>query len=230
MGRIADKVRPSHAARVGYSLVAPVYEQWHWFQFWRKNEAPLVREWARSLRPGLVLDAGSGTGMYRSDLQEAGHTVIAVDLSSKMLQIQMGKYPEAMVFSADVRALPLGSQSIDHILSTRVLSHIAEPECVFSEFIRVSKHNSQFLLCDVHPDHRYSDMSIPVNGERISIRTYKHSLGDLKRMIGGFSLEVLKLQEFYLGDLFWKPPTANFENIYDEPNRPIFYVCQLRKL
>ena len=232
MAQIADGVadRPCHEVRIGYSLAAPVYEQWHWFQFWRHNEAPLVREWARSLPPGLILDAGSGTGVYRSDLGEAGHSVVDLDISFEMLRIQKEKYPAAIVVAADVKHLPLTSGSVDNILSTRVLSHIAEPAQVLSEFVRVSKHNSQFLLCDVHPEHRYSDMSIPVDGEKISIKTYKHNLVDVKELIHSFSLEVLELREFHLHDLFWKPPIKNFENIYDEPDRPIFYVCRIRKL
>jgi ubiquinone/menaquinone biosynthesis C-methylase UbiE len=230
MARIPDRIVSScHEVRVGYALAASVYEQWHWFQFWRQNEAPLVRAWARSLPPGLMLDGGSGTGVYSSDLRSAGHKVVAVDISFEMLRIQKAKYSAALVVAADVRSLPLQSESIDNILSTRALSHVREPAMVFSEFARVSKHNSQFLLCDVHPEHRYSDMSIPIDGEKISIKTYKHDLGEIKGIIDRLSLEMLMLREFHLADLFWKPPIKNFENIYDEPGRPIFYVCQIRK-
>jgi ubiquinone/menaquinone biosynthesis C-methylase UbiE len=230
MPQTADGIvaRHCHDVEAGYSLAASVYEQWHWFQFWRQNEAPLVREWGSSLTPGLVLDAGSGTGVYRSDLRNAGHRVIAVDLSYEMLRIQQERYSGAMVVAADVRNLPLKSGSVDNILSTRVLSHIADPVHVFSEFARVSKRSSQFLLCDVHPEHRYSDMSIPVDGQKISIKTYKHPLVEIKRVIDSLSLELLQLREFHLNDLFWKPPRKNFENIYDEPSRPIFYICQIR--
>ena len=231
MARIHNGIaeRPSHEVRTGYSLAAREYEHWHWFKFWRQNEAPIVREWARSLTPGLVLDTGSGTGAYRSDLCDAGHSVMAVDLSPEMLRVQKRKYPEAVVVEADIKSLPLPSQLVDNILSTRVLSHISEPAEVFSEFVRVSKHNSQFLICDVHPEHRYSDMSIPVDGEKVSIKTYKHSLGQIKHIINSLPLKVLSLREYRLQDLTWKPPTLHFENIYDEPNRPIFYVCQICK-
>jgi SAM-dependent methyltransferase len=231
MPEIADGIvsRHCHEVKVGYSLAASVYEQWHWFRFWRRNEAPLVREWASSLTSGLVLDAGSATGVYRSDLRNAGHCVVAVDLSWEMLRIQQEKYPSAMVAVADVGNLPLASGTVDNILSTRVLSHIADPVNAFSEFARVSKPASHFFVCDVHPEHRYSDMSIPVDGQKISIKTYKHSLVEIKRITDSLSLELLELREFHLDDLFWRPPTKNFENIYDEPNRPIFYLCHIRK-
>jgi len=93
----------------------------------------------------------------------------------------------------------------------------------------VAKRDSQFLLCDVHPEHRYSDMSIPVNGKKVSIKTYKHDLREIRRNAASLPLELLRLQEYHLKDLSWKPPREGFENIYDQPERPIFYICQLRK-
>ena len=71
--------------RQGYDRVASDFGHWHWFHFWRRNEAPIVRNWLRGLPPGRGLDAGAGIGTYIPDILGAGHDCVAVDLSWRML-------------------------------------------------------------------------------------------------------------------------------------------------
>jgi ubiquinone/menaquinone biosynthesis C-methylase UbiE len=215
--------------RRGYALAAPVYERWHWFDFWRHNEAPIVQRWAKALSPGVVLDAGSGTGVYRPAVESAGHRIIAADLSAEMLTIQLQKFPKAPVVQARIEALPLRTSSFDYVLCTRVLSHIEILTPVFREFARVSKSGAKLLITDVHPEHHYSEMSIPTNGERISIETYKHPVSAIKQAVQSSDFELLVFRELHVQDLSWRPPLENFENIYDDPQKPIFYVAFLRR-
>jgi len=229
MAQPLSKVRSlSYSPRVGYSLVAQQYEAWHWFQFWQRNERPIVEQWANSVYPGLLLDAGSGTGLYRQALEQAGHTVISVDASPEMLAVQKDRHPTAITIAADILELPFPDSCFDYLLCTRVLSHIAKLEPALSEFARVTKPTAELLLADVHPNHRYSDMSVPLNGERISIETYKHPVEEIKSAIRP-PLRLLDFHEYRLQDLTWKPPAKSFENIYDAPDRPIFYVALLRR-
>jgi hypothetical protein len=100
---------------------------------------------------------------------------------------------------------------------------------VFNEFARVTKPGAVLLITDVHPEHRYSEMSIPTNDERISIQTYKHPISATKIAIEKSGLELVEFKEFHLLDLLWKPPVERFANIYDEAERPIFYTCRLRR-
>jgi ubiquinone/menaquinone biosynthesis C-methylase UbiE len=215
--------------RVGYDLAASAYETWPWFQFWRHNEMPIVQQWAAALSPGTLLDAGSGTGLYRSALERMGHQVIGVDLSRAMLKIQLKKKPTASVVQATVEALPFKACSFDSLLCTRVLSHLPELKPVFHQFIHVTKPGAALLIADVHPEHRYSEMSIPINHDRISIQTFKHPVQEIKKAIEASGLMLVTFHEVYLRDLRWKPPTEGFANIYDEPERPIFYTCSLRR-
>ena len=220
---------PTIAPALGYSLVAPQYEHWHWFQFWQNNERPIVKQWASSLPPGKFLDAGSGTGLYRSVLEDAGHIVISVDISPEMLDIQRRRYPSATIIVGDVCNLPFPTMYFDYILCTRVLSHIKSVSRALGEFTRVAKHDASILIADVHPKHHYTDMSVPVNGERVSIETHKHQVADIKGAVN-FPLELLSFEEYRLEDVLWKPPAQNFENIYDVPGAPIFYIARLRRL
>ena len=228
-GRVDQAADPTYTSRSGYALVASQYEHWHWFQFWQRNEVPIVQRWASSLKPGLFLDAGSGTGLYRPVLEEAGHAVISADCSPEMLAVQAHRHPEAALVCADIRSLPFPPAYFEYVLCTRVLNHIQALDPVFSEFARVTKPNGELLISDVHPRHRYSDMSVPVNGERISIETFKHPREEIEAALVP-SLQILGFEEFQLNNLHWKPPIQNFENIYDAPERPIFYVAVLRRV
>src|SRR5215213_7312529 len=74
-----------------YNFAAAFYESWHWSGFWRTYEAPLVQQWLKSLPAGVGLDAGSGTGVYLPSILSSGHTCIALDASSAMLQLGQRK-------------------------------------------------------------------------------------------------------------------------------------------
>lgn len=227
---------PVVGAREGYDLVSSVYEAWHWFEFWRRNESPVVGRWVRSLEPGRFLDAGSGTGGYRSDLELAGHSSVSVDLSMEMLKSQMQRYDGHRggrflpLVQGDIQALPFKNASFDYLLCTRVLSHVGLLLPALLEFARVVKPGGAAMVSDVHPEHRYSDMSISRDGEKISIRTYKHPIAALKKEIAAAAFSLLQLEEYRFRDLSWSPPTEGFENIYDEPERPILYVCWLQRM
>jgi ubiquinone/menaquinone biosynthesis C-methylase UbiE len=220
---------PTLGPSFGYSLVAQEYEHWHWFKFWQNNEKPIVQQWANSLTPGTLLDAGSGTGWYRQLLEEAGHVVISVDISPEMLEIQRRRSPSGTLINADICKLPFPDSYFDYVLCTRVLSHIKSLKRVLNEFTRVTKHGARIFIADIHPEHHYTDMSVPVNGERISIETHKHSVEEIKRSIRS-PLELISFKEYRLEDVPWKPPTQNFGNIYVALGSPIFYVAILRRI
>jgi ubiquinone/menaquinone biosynthesis C-methylase UbiE len=214
---------------LGYALAAPAYDSWHWSRFWRQNEAPIVRRWATALSAGAILDAGSGTGVYRPILENEGHQVVAADLSAEMLAVQLRKFPKAFVVQARIEALPLRASLFDYILCTRVLSHIEILGPVFREFARVTKPAAKVLITDVHPDHRYSEMSIPTDGDRVSIETYKHPISGIKQALRSNGFELTEFRELHFQDLAWKPPIEDFENIYADLQRPISYVATLRR-
>jgi len=67
--------------REGYDCASTYYEKWHWFEFWQRNEAPIVREWLTGLKRGLLLDIGSGTGPYHCEVETLGHQYVSADVS-----------------------------------------------------------------------------------------------------------------------------------------------------
>jgi malonyl-CoA O-methyltransferase len=102
-----------------------------------------------AIAPGVVLDAGAGTGhasralkvRYRKAL------VIALDSSMQMLRVAARQQPWLRRFTrvnADAQRLPLADGSVELIVSNLML-HWCDPDAVLAEFRRVLA--PQGLLC-----------------------------------------------------------------------------------
>ncbi len=213
--------------RTGYRLASEIYDQWHWQEFWRRNELPIVRHWLALLDAGNVLDAGAGTGLYRAVIESSGHRAIGLDISKEMLLVQRRTHPEAIQVQGSLDALPFRDSSFDYVLSTRVLTHVPALLLVFREFARTVRPGGQLLLADLHPEHPYSKMSIKANRRQISIEIRKYSIEELKGSIGAAGLHLVEFRSYGLKDIAWKPPHEGFKNVYRDPTRPIFYTAQL---
>src|SRR4029077_1059470 len=151
--------------REAYRAFASSYDYWHWSRFWRGNERPIVERWLASLPPGLLLDAGSGTGPYSSLICQAGHRSVSLDLTFEMLDldrvVESADLPHITCrVQGDIRRLPLRAASFDHLLCTRVLTHVGNLSQVLPEFARILKPGASLLVSDVHPDHPYRHTSM----------------------------------------------------------------------
>ena len=217
-------------AREGYDLAAAGFLAWHWTKFWQCNEAPLVRRWLHGLRPGVGLDAGVGVGPYLGDATKAGHRCMALDVSIKMLAVASslrGSCADWAVQS-NVRSLPVRDGQLDWVLTTRVLSNNADPECILSEFARVTRRGGSCLITDVHPEHPYERTSIMAGGRVLAIETYRHDVARVAALASRL-FRVTGCIEYGLKDLFRRPSRSLFRKLYDHSSAPIFYVMALER-
>ena len=80
-----------------------------------------------------VLDAGCGTGQTLESLLALADRVVAVDHSARSVEIAATRVPDEQsdrvsLLTADLRDLPIGSESVDAVMSIEVLQHIPTPE------------------------------------------------------------------------------------------------------
>lgn len=221
----------------GYDLAAPWYDSWHWTQLWQRNEMPLVAAIFERLTPGQVLDAGSGTGAYRFQLEARGHEVVALDISRKMLAVQALKERfsvadvKGRLVNGDIRAMPEEwSATFDYIVCARVLSHVENSFLAISELSRVLKKGGRLVITDVDPGHPYTHVKIRNGSLHSMIRVYKHDHQELKGAFAEAGLRIQMLRQVRLDELVWQPPREAFAKIYRAPEKPIFFVCELAKL
>ncbi|MEP7285482.1 MAG: methyltransferase domain-containing protein [Chloroflexota bacterium] len=111
------------------------------------------------LQPGCrVLDVGCGSGADTIPLAQQIATaggVIGVDMDLKMVAVanQQAKRSkvEAWHYLADGAALPFATGTYDACRCERVFQHLAQPDSVLIEIIRVTKRGGWIVLADT--DH-----------------------------------------------------------------------------
>lgn len=92
-----------------------------------------ARRAAASVPPGgLVLDAGAGDGPYRHHFDHAHYE--AADF-----QKVPGKTYSGNHYICDLAEIPVADDCYDAVLFSQVLEHIAEPDAVLRELLRVLK-------------------------------------------------------------------------------------------
>jgi SAM-dependent methyltransferase len=90
-----------------------------------------------SAPPGIVLDAGCGTGNHSIALSARGRRVVAIDFASGMLGRARAKAPTLPVVRADLRRpLPLRDSSVSGALSSLSMQFL-EPADFLGEVARV---------------------------------------------------------------------------------------------
>jgi malonyl-CoA O-methyltransferase len=157
-----------------------------------------------TLVPGVVLDAGAGTGFGSRALKRLypKALVVALDSSLQMLKVAGKQQPWLRRFErvcADAQALPLSDDSVDLIVSNLMLQW-CDPDAVFAELRRVLKPQGLLSFSAFGPDtlrelrlawghvdahshvHQFIDM---------------HDLGDAL-VRNGFAAPVLDVERFTL--------------------------------
>lgn len=95
-----------------------------------------------------VLEVGAGTGNFLDLFRPVAVTLVAVDLTLRMLQQGRAEHPGVMAVAADGNQLPFASRSIDLVACAQMLHHIWEPVPLLKEMRRVVKPDGRILVVD----------------------------------------------------------------------------------
>jgi len=118
----------------------------------KKYESELLLDLLRP-RPGeVILDGGSGTGIFTLDLCALGTRVIGLDLSRPMLLRARRKAAgcrfEPVV--ADMACLPFHGEIFDRTVSVTALEFIQDGEGAVREFFRVTKAGGAIVVATLN--------------------------------------------------------------------------------
>jgi len=181
-----------------YDLAAPYYDAWKWQAFWRGAELPtLIRtvdQWAAIRGKPRLADIGCGTGWYLGELQARCASVVGLDISPAMLAQARARLPNVELLHADIRDLPLRDGSFDIVLSTRVLSHLADVALAVSELARVVSKGGLVVLTNVDSEHDYEETRLPIGGGHIQARTFKHARSTIQALLESHGLAHVRSQ------------------------------------
>ncbi|MEV0685098.1 class I SAM-dependent methyltransferase [Nocardia sp. NPDC050378] len=87
----------------------------------------MVRAVASTLRPGITLDAGCGTGRGAATLLDCGHQVIGVDSSSERLAQARNRLTQATFRYGELQALPVATGEVEVVVCSLALTHVPDP-------------------------------------------------------------------------------------------------------
>ncbi len=119
---------------------------------YRPTAAALIATSPHPLAGRLVLDAGAGTGAVSAVLRQCQARTLAMDLSPAMLAWQAAARPPCA--AADIRALPLRSESVDDAVAAFVLNHLTEPAAGLAELARATRPGGAILATVFASEYR----------------------------------------------------------------------------
>ena len=136
-----------------YDFMAPFYGAW------RDDYRDPMLQHVRGIllerpRPGRLLDAGCGTGLYAIGLSDARWHIDAVDASEGMLRVARRKAAArgatGVAFGrGDVARLPFPDASFDVVIAAGLVPNLERPDLVFPELCRVLAPDARLLLVEV---------------------------------------------------------------------------------
>ena len=98
-----------------------------------------------------ALDVGTGVGAIAFALAPLVDEVVAVDAEPALLERareRMEEFPNVSFVHGDATALPGSVSGFDLSCCVRVLHHIARPELVIAELVRVTRPGGRLLVVD----------------------------------------------------------------------------------
>jgi excisionase family DNA binding protein len=113
-------------------------------------------------RSMTAVDLGCGDGYISRAVSERVEKVIAIDISSKMLELLNKKAEESGIrnietIETEAQEVPLQDSSIDIVFASMFLHHIEEPEDIINEVYRILKPGGTVVLADLIK-HRNTEM------------------------------------------------------------------------
>ncbi|MGP9536642.1 class I SAM-dependent methyltransferase [Brachybacterium sp. AOP43-C2-M15] len=152
---------------------------------------------------GRALDAACGTGAVAAQLVERGHEVIGIDLSEKMLARARTAVPDARFETGDLTGMPLPEGSVDHVVCSLALTHLADLRPFVAEAARVMRPGGHLVVLDTRTHFLgsplYPLIKTAPDGRVGHIAGHHHGLGDYLRAALPHGFVVRDCQESRLG-------------------------------
>lgn len=130
-----------------YNLTAHIYEARYAEEQVAKIKAALE---ATSIKKhSVVLDAGCGTGILFDYIANQAKTIIALDISKKILseaKNRAKKLQNIHLILADADNMPLKQKAFTHVFGITLLQNMPKPAKTLNEIKRVAKANARIIL------------------------------------------------------------------------------------
>jgi|GEM_PF-2804103 len=229
---VVDSSLRTLGPRAAYNLIANQYDAWHWQEFWRRNEVPLVLRYLERLR-GLrtALDIGTGTGLYAGLLASRDVRVVGMDLSEKMLSVARKRLQDGVhLIQGDAIAVPVARESFDVVIAARVFSHVSDISRALAEAARVLRDGGHFIMTDVDPSHDYRATRIAIGKRVVYIDTYKWTAEQIISFAEDVGFTLKKMRRLTANNLQWLPDSPSFHSLDRTGSRAVGQILVFRRI
>lgn len=120
---------------ISYSMIPKTYKPYQEVMA-KLNESIVSR---KNNDNEIILDSGCGVGAHAKMLYEEGFSVVGLDFCEAMVRRSKKHAKEASFMLSDMQEIPLGDESVDHIVSVNALYVVPDPDKVLSEWNRILK-------------------------------------------------------------------------------------------
>jgi ubiquinone/menaquinone biosynthesis C-methylase UbiE len=163
------------------------------------SQAPLA------LAQKTILEFGCGTGRNLAALAASGASnLIGFDFSSAMLAEARKWDGDWTLFQADMsEAIPLQDQSVDFILFSLTLEHVADLVAPLQEARRLLRTGGMIKIVEIHPFLSLNGISAhfkTTDGEEVTMPAFAHPFQDWLAAFDQAGLRVAGLKEWQARD------------------------------
>jgi ubiquinone/menaquinone biosynthesis C-methylase UbiE len=138
-------------------------------------QGKIVEELISSWSEEMILEAGSGTGRFSTQLIECANFFFAADISRKMLhrtreRISQQQYTNFGLVETSIISLPFSESSFDAIFTVNVLNHVSDIDVALSELSRVLKIGGRFIISFANASSYYLPAAYIINRQGKALR------------------------------------------------------------
>lgn len=144
-----------------FDLLAPFYDR-----VIKLQDVEKLVQYAGLPTPGVILDAGGGTGRVAQALKDYAGQVIIADASAGMLRqakLKDGLY----TVCSETEKLPFPEDFFDRVIMVDALHHVINQEFTVSELFRVLKPKGRILIEE--PDIRLFSVKLVALAEKLAL-------------------------------------------------------------
>jgi len=141
--------------KASFGLLAEKYDEWFSTeegQYVDSYEREAMLKFLHPESADILLDVGTGTGVYLLDAARHGSYTVGLDFSREMLQVLTRKISEedvrgyADLVLGDAEYLPFKEEVFSKVVCNTALEFVPRPEDAVSEFSRVLKADGMVVI------------------------------------------------------------------------------------
>jgi ubiquinone/menaquinone biosynthesis C-methylase UbiE len=135
-----------------------------------------------------VLDVGTGTGIFASELRKYGADITGIDVSERMIDIAKSK-GITNVMTGNAESLDFPDESFDLVISITALEFIKDPQKAVDEMVRVCRKGGRVVVGTLGSGSWWARKRIRAamkDPESVFRDAVFYSLEELKKMAGNY--------------------------------------------